>query len=282
MKYRYNPSCGCARCRAHGFMGPAVLITIGVLFLLARSTDIYFMKFDKTWPALLIVIGLIMFLQHNAPATGHMPREYMAYPPPRSGTTLAASGSAAAVATARGAATGLRSTAERWHNRSRGGAQWLALIQQPSAPLPPPPPVYRYRRSLAGPLILIVIGMAFLLRNAGVHLPVWHFYGRFWPVLIILWGLIALIEHFTALKRGYQTRGLGGGGIFLLILIVISGLAAHESADYDWSGRARPDPDATTTSAACSARRTRSTTRSSSRFRRMGACASCATAAPST
>ena len=78
--------------------------------------------------------------------------------------------------------------------------------------------------------------MAFLLRNVGVNLPVWHFYGRFWPALIILWGLIALIEHFTALKRGYQTRGLGAGGIFLLILIVISGLAAHESANYDWSG----------------------------------------------
>src|SRR5271165_1264914 len=106
----------------------------------------------------------------------------------------------------------------------------------PSAPLPPPPPVYRYRRSLAGPLILIFIGLAFLLRNIGVHLPIWQFYGRFWPALIILWGLIALIEHFTALKGGYQARGLSGGGIFLLILIVITGVAAHESADYDWSG----------------------------------------------
>lgn len=82
MKYRYNPSCGCARCRAHGFMGPAVLITIGVLFLLDQVTHIYWMEFGRTWPALLIVIGLIMFLQHNAPATGHIPREYMAYPPP--------------------------------------------------------------------------------------------------------------------------------------------------------------------------------------------------------
>ena len=81
MKYRYNPSCGCARCRAHGFMGPAVLITIGVLFLLAQATDIHWMEFDRTWPALLIVIGLIMFLQHNASATGHIPREYMAMPP---------------------------------------------------------------------------------------------------------------------------------------------------------------------------------------------------------
>ncbi len=81
MKYRYNPSCGCPRCRAHGFMGPAVLITLGVLFLLDQMVHVYWMDFGRTWPALLIVIGLIMFLQHNAPATGHMPREYMGLPP---------------------------------------------------------------------------------------------------------------------------------------------------------------------------------------------------------
>jgi hypothetical protein len=81
MRYRYNPSCGCARCRAHGFMGPAVLITLGVLFLLDQLTHIYWMEFGRTWPALLIVIGLVMFLQHNAPATGHVPREYMVAPP---------------------------------------------------------------------------------------------------------------------------------------------------------------------------------------------------------
>lgn len=82
MKYRYNSSCGCARCRAHGFMGPAILITLGVLFLLDQVTHIYWMEFGRTWPALLIVIGLVMFLQHNAPATGHIPREYMGYVPP--------------------------------------------------------------------------------------------------------------------------------------------------------------------------------------------------------
>ena len=78
MKYRYNPACGCARCRAHGFMGPAILITIGVLFLLDQVTHVYWMEFIRTWPALLIVIGLIMFLQHSAPTTGHVPREYQA------------------------------------------------------------------------------------------------------------------------------------------------------------------------------------------------------------
>ena len=57
MRYRYNPYCSCARCRAHGYMGPAVLITIGVLFLLAQVASSYWLDFDRTWPALLIVIG---------------------------------------------------------------------------------------------------------------------------------------------------------------------------------------------------------------------------------
>jgi hypothetical protein len=61
-------------------MGPAVLITLGVLFLLDQITHVYWMEFGRTWPALLIVIGLVMFLQHNAPSTGHIPREYMGTP----------------------------------------------------------------------------------------------------------------------------------------------------------------------------------------------------------
>jgi hypothetical protein len=76
MRYRYNPYCSCARCRAHGFMGPAVLITLGVLFLLDQLGHPHWMDFGSTWPALLIVIGLIMFLQHNASAEGHVPRDY--------------------------------------------------------------------------------------------------------------------------------------------------------------------------------------------------------------
>lgn len=88
MRYRYNPACPCSRCRVHGYMGPAVLITLGVLFLLDQITHVHWLDFGSTWPALLIVIGLVMFLQHSAPASGHIPREYTAmqqgapgYPP---------------------------------------------------------------------------------------------------------------------------------------------------------------------------------------------------------
>jgi hypothetical protein len=57
-------------------MGPVVLITIGVLFLLDQMGHMHWMDFGYTWPALLIVIGLVLLLQHSASTYGHIPREY--------------------------------------------------------------------------------------------------------------------------------------------------------------------------------------------------------------
>ena len=109
----------------------------------------------------------------------------------------------------------------------------------PTAPQYPPPQYprqYPYRRSIAGPLVLIIIGLIFLLRNLGFHLPLWHWYGRLWPLLIILWGVIKLIEYASAQRQGYRISGIGAGGILLLMLIVATGVAARKSSDYDWSG----------------------------------------------
>ena len=108
----------------------------------------------------------------------------------------------------------------------------------PQAPVPqvPIPPPYRYRRSIAGPLVLIVIGLVFLLRNMGVRLPIWHWFGHWWPLLLILWGVIRLIEHSMAQREGYRRAGIGAGSILLLILIVTVGLSAHYSSDIDWGG----------------------------------------------
>jgi len=88
MRYRYNKYCSCARCRAHGFTAPAVLITLGVLFLLDQMGHAHWMGFDFTWPALLIVIGLIKLLEHSASIYGHIPREYNATLPPNPGQPI--------------------------------------------------------------------------------------------------------------------------------------------------------------------------------------------------
>ena len=61
--------CGCARCRIHGLMGPAILITLGVLFLIGQSSGRY--SFADLWPILLIVIGAIKLLEATASTAGH-------------------------------------------------------------------------------------------------------------------------------------------------------------------------------------------------------------------
>ena len=50
-------------------MGPAVLITLGVLFLI----DQYSMwGIGRTWPILLIVIGIVLLARRNASTEGHV------------------------------------------------------------------------------------------------------------------------------------------------------------------------------------------------------------------
>ncbi len=60
--------CACDRCRMRKLMGPAVLITVGILFLL-QSLNV--VDFDRTWPAILLVVGVVKLLQSNASLAGH-------------------------------------------------------------------------------------------------------------------------------------------------------------------------------------------------------------------
>ncbi len=103
-------------------------------------------------------------------------------------------------------------------------------------PPPPTPPPYRYRRSFAGPVILILIGVLFLMKNLGFRFPIWHWFGHWWPLLLILWGVIILVENVTSTRMGYRTRRLGAGGIILMVLLVTLGVSAHYSSDVDWGG----------------------------------------------
>jgi hypothetical protein len=77
----YQPGCMCERCRTRKLMGPAMLVTIGILFLLDNVSNI---DFGKTWPAILLVVGVVKLLQSNASYTGHvgpLPPGGEVYPP---------------------------------------------------------------------------------------------------------------------------------------------------------------------------------------------------------
>jgi len=104
-----------------------------------------------------------------------------------------------------------------------------------SSPVVSPP---HRRRSMGGPVILIIMGLIFLLGN--LHLISWKrlglWFAHYWPLLLILWGVLKLVEHYRAKREGTAAPGLGAGGIVLLIFLIIGGLAASQMARVDLSG----------------------------------------------
>jgi hypothetical protein len=63
--------CACRRCTIRGLMGPAIIITVGVLFLLDQMTGGNF-SFGNTYPVILIVIGAISLAAAASSAEGHV------------------------------------------------------------------------------------------------------------------------------------------------------------------------------------------------------------------
>jgi len=63
--------CPCAQCRTRNLMGPAVLFTVGAILAL-DSRDFGGLHWERTWPAILLVIGVVKLLQNNASSDGHI------------------------------------------------------------------------------------------------------------------------------------------------------------------------------------------------------------------
>lgn len=62
-------ACRCVACTAVSLMGPVILVTLGVMFLLAEFTRVHF---GESWPLILIVIGVLKFLQITGSRAGHI------------------------------------------------------------------------------------------------------------------------------------------------------------------------------------------------------------------
>jgi hypothetical protein len=61
--------CQCAHCRIRGLMGPLMIITVGVLFLVGEYSRY---SFGDLWPVLLIVAGIVLTAQSLASKQGHI------------------------------------------------------------------------------------------------------------------------------------------------------------------------------------------------------------------
>ena len=89
------------------------------------------------------------------------------------------------------------------------------------------------RRSLAGAFLLLLIGFVALLTTTDV-LPFanfWHVYATWWPLLLILLGVLLLLErvfdrnlsrrYAGAYAGQYVPRRRGSGGLVLLVLLLV-------------------------------------------------------------
>jgi hypothetical protein len=107
-----------------------------------------------------------------------------------------------------------------------------------SSPVPAPVMSPPRRRSMAGPVVLIVMGIIFLMATMGVlhGYQLWALYGKYWPALIILWGVIKLVEHQRARAEGARATGIGVGGVFLLLFLIVTGSIATKTSNVNWQG----------------------------------------------
>src|SRR5712691_3940640 len=102
---------------------------------------------------------------------------------------------------------------------------------------PVPSVVPHKRRSFTGPFVIIIVGIVFLLVIMGFwnKLNLLILFARYWTALIILWGLIKLLEYSQAQREGTRASGIGVGGVFLLVFLVIAGFSASQAVRVYWS-----------------------------------------------
>jgi len=61
--------CNCGRCSTRYFMGPAMVLTTGLIFLL---DTMHIAEVDRTWPAWILVVGIVKLVQSSASSAGHI------------------------------------------------------------------------------------------------------------------------------------------------------------------------------------------------------------------
>lgn len=97
------------------------------------------------------------------------------------------------------------------------------------SPVPPSPPPRR--RSIFSGLLLIFLGVLFLLFRFDPELRLGHLIWRYWPIIIIVWGIAKLVDHLAARGTAQRATVLTGGEAALLVVVIFC-LAGLGLADY--------------------------------------------------
>jgi len=124
----------------------------------------------------------------------------------------------------------------------------MADVNNP-IPNPNPPPSFRpprRPRSIAGPIVLIAIGVLFLMATMRPGFDPWPILFHYWPVILILVGLGKIWDYYWTRDHpdssGRVVTGVGTAWIILLILFIAAiwrgGYYYHDNWNwYDGWGR---------------------------------------------
>lgn len=79
------------------------------------------------------------------------------------------------------------------------------------------------KRSISGPILLLAIGSFFLWRNLHPEMPIFDLVSQYWPLALVAWGVLRLIEVLAS--RNKWNTGMAPGEVALVIIICMAGSA---------------------------------------------------------
>jgi hypothetical protein len=97
--------------------------------------------------------------------------------------------------------------------------------------------IYTYRRgSIFWALILIGVGAIFLWQNFDPSVHPWQLIAKFWPIVIIFWGISKLIDYMQAQAHPETTPPplFSGSEVVMLILILVLGTLVTKVVLHPW------------------------------------------------
>ncbi len=80
-------------------------------------------------------------------------------------------------------------------------------------------------------LTLVGIGVLLLANNMGYPIHIWSYVVRYWPALLIAWGLLKFVDYFRFRHAGDSRPLFSGGEVALLILVIFTGSAITTAAN---------------------------------------------------
>jgi DUF4097 and DUF4098 domain-containing protein YvlB len=90
----------------------------------------------------------------------------------------------------------------------------------------------RQRSSIFTGLLLILLGFLFLLQRFEPHLGIGHLVRRYWPLLLIVWGIAKLIDHFTTSRTGEGRPPILSGPEAALLILIVAVLIGMSFSDW--------------------------------------------------